>query len=138
MSEFKDALFSDKLRGVTTLVLLMIILCIVLLSWIFPKQSSVSEKTLDTLQNVANQMERVGNNIERASLAQEKRNTLLEQQLSDRKNDRENDYNALEQKYGKYDGNASVGSAAVGVQQQTIDERSRHVSISTSPASKDK
>ncbi len=138
MSEFKDALFSDKLRGVTTLVLLMIILCIVLLSWMFPKQSSVSEKTLDTLQNVANQMERVGNNIERASLAQEKRNTLLEQQLSDRKDSREKDYDALEQKYGKYNGNATVGDAAVGVQQQTVNEGSRHVPTGAGTASKDK
>ncbi|EBV8434186.1 hypothetical protein NFI00_000051 [Salmonella enterica] len=136
MSELKNALFPDKLRGFMTLILLVIIMCLVLLSWIFPRQSSVSEKTLDTLQNVANQMERVGNNIERASLAQEKRNTLLEQQLQDRKSLRDNDYDALEQKYGKYLGPVPDGDVVISVQQPAKHEGSGHISVSTSATGK--
>lgn len=138
MSELKQAFFTDKLRGLSTLLLLIIILCVVSLSWLFPKQSSVSQKTLDTLQNVANQMERVGNNIERVSMAQEKRNTILEQQLMDSKVTRDAAYKALEDKYGTYPGDAKRAATVERLQSETVDERGGHVPVSASPTGKNK
>lgn len=138
MSELKTALFSDKLRGFVTLVLLVLILCLVLISWLFPKQSDVSEQTLTTLQQVANQMEKVGNNIERANLAQEKRNQLLESELQLRKTNRDHDYDGIYQKWGQY--NPGTGNELLndGLRQQgTVDEGSRRLSSSTGGTSKD-
>ena len=137
MSELKTALFSDKLRGFVTFALLVLIVCLVLISWLFPKQSDVSDQTLNTLQKVANQMEKVSNNIERANIAQEKRNQLLESELVVRKQSRDKSYDDMLQKWGRYDPNGS-GTPDGGMQQPTIDEGSGYISPGPSRTGQDK
>lgn len=147
MSEIQNGLFGDKFRSVATMALLVLLVILIIITWLFPKQSSVSDETLVTLRNVATQIERVGSNIQRISEVQEKRNTLLEEDLSLRKKQRDGDYDGLLNKYGTFNPNdlstttkldTALSVNSQRVQQPTVDERSGHLSAGASRTGKDK
>ena len=125
VDEVKSALFTDKVRSVVTLVLLLLILFLVAMAWLFPRNSGVSTQTVAALEGVVKNMNVAAQNMQNAAASQQQVNEVLRLQLMERKNTRYILYEDLLMKYGIDNLN---GDGAIGLQPQDNNQRGGSVS----------
>lgn len=131
VDQVKNALFTDKVRGVATLVLLLMILFLVVMAWLFPRNSGVSAQTVVALEGVVKNMTMAAQDMQRAASSQQQVNEALRLQLSERKGTRDKLYDDLLKNYG-IDG--INGNATNGMQSQNHDQRGGSISQGVSGA----
>ena len=96
----ESTFFSDKLRSIISVVLLVLLMGLIGLSWAFPRESKVSQQTLDTLKEVSGVMKDAALKFEQQSNMTSQLNDTLTKQLQQGEDERNASYNALLQKYG--------------------------------------
>ncbi|UYE93521.1 hypothetical protein [Shewanella phage FishSpeaker] len=79
---------------------IIIILIVLTLSWLFPRQSSVSESTVGKLNELVTLMNNVNNNVNTAMAEQKKINQALLSNYNKREEFNANAYDDLLKKYG--------------------------------------
>lgn len=131
VDEVKSALFTDKVRSVVTLVLLLLILFLVAMAWLFPRNSGVSTQTVAALEGVVKNMNVAAQNMQNAAASQQQVNEVLRLQLLERKNTRDILYEDLLNKYGL---NNLDSNGTVGLQPQNNNHRGGPVSQSVGGA----
>lgn len=101
-AEIKDMFFTDKLRGIVTLLFMVIITALIAGSWAFPRQTSsnLDEKSLNTLQEVSRQLKTAADNFERQAIESAQLRESLNRTLDIQKGERDEVYNRMLQRYG--------------------------------------
>lgn len=96
----KGIFFTDKLRSICSMLLMLLLFGAVMMSWAFPRHSSVDKETIDTLKEVSSQIERAADNFKKQSDVTAALNATLKQQLEEQETDRNGKYQTLLGRYG--------------------------------------
>lgn len=96
----ESTFFSDKIRGAITLFLLLLILGVLGMQYLFPKQQKLDPETLTSLIAATETMRSAATNLEQASKSQIDLNDTLKQQLSQMALARNEGYEQLLKQYG--------------------------------------
>lgn len=96
----ESTFFSDKIRGTITLFLLVLILGILGMQYLFPKQQKLDPATLTSLVAATETMRIAATNLEQASKSQIDLNDTLKQQLNQMALARNEGYEQLLKQYG--------------------------------------
>jgi hypothetical protein len=101
MGKFLEStFFSDKIRGLVTLFLLVLIAGFLLFQTIFPHKPTLDQETMQSLQNVTEVLRKAAVNLESAGQSQAELNETLKRQLGDLDTARNKGYEELLEKYG--------------------------------------
>jgi hypothetical protein len=98
---FSGAFFTDKVRGVITMFLLVLLVGLWGAQYFWPRHANtLDDQTIDALKDVRGQLERVANNLDKSSEAQTALNQTLARQLDSAKQVRDEGYAKLFKEYG--------------------------------------
>jgi hypothetical protein len=136
----KGTFFTDKLRTIITVILITLLMALIALSWAFPRESKVSQETLDTLKTVTVTLKDAAEKFEQQANLTSQLNDTLSQQLKQSETVSNENYNALLKQYGLDPTSGSIGDP-LGVQSGNVGLRSpdnhlggKHVSPGASAA----
>lgn len=101
-AEIKDMFFTDKLRGIVSMLFMLLLITMVGLTWAFPRQTSsnLDEKSLNTLQEVSKQLKTAAENFERQANESAQLRESLDRTLNLQKGERDDVYNKMLERYG--------------------------------------
>jgi hypothetical protein len=96
----KGMFFTDKLRSICSILLLTLLFGAVMMSWAFPRHSSVDKETVDSLKQVSSQLERAADSFEKQSNVTAQLNATLQKTLDEQESIRDDKFKTLLNRYG--------------------------------------
>lgn len=96
----KGMFFTDKLRSICSMLLLLLLFGAVMMSWAFPRHSSVDKETIDSLKQVSSQIERAADNFKKQSDVTAALNATLQRTLDEQESIRDDKFKTLLNRYG--------------------------------------
>jgi len=142
MGKFLEStFFSDRVRGLISIFLLVLIAGFLLFQTAFPHKPTLDKETLQSLQQVTEVLRTTASNLEVTSQGQAELNDSLKKKIGELDVTRKKDYAELLKTYGldvDLPTSGDLDDGHHGVQQRSDDQRRKPVPPGSVPAGADK